>query len=85
MLSDQTVADEQPNRSRTPNLTPTFPSEEDRDLVRLLEGSQALQAFRSTAWGEQVIIYVDPRHPANPGPIPGVSQSPDGATERVRA
>lgn len=42
-------------------------------MIRHLEGSQALQAFRSTAWGEQVIIYAPPPTPANPHHTPGVS------------
>ena len=44
-----------------------------RWVVRYLEGSQALQAFRSTAWDEQVITYAPPTHPANPHHTPGVS------------
>jgi len=36
-------------------------------------GESGLPAFRSTAWGEQVITYVDPRGPANRGGHSGVS------------
>src|SRR5690606_2442193 len=43
-----------------------------------LGGEPGPQAFRSTAWGEQVIIYVDPHAPANRLRIPGVSHGSPG-------